>query len=466
MTAADARKLRDTIDATLKAKGIEPANDSPLTEDTAALRFTARHKDVLRYCHTAGIWLRWNGAIWAADGRHVAFHWARETARKAAHEVMTDDRGIVAAGKAAFANGVERFARHDPAHARTGEVWDRDPFKLGTPGGTVDLRTGALRAADPADEITKAAAVTPAAMAGCPIWRNFLLQVCGGDAGLVRFLQQWTGYCLTGDTQEHALFFAYGPGGNGKSVFLNTVFGILGGYASTAAMDTFTVSRSNRHSTELAMLRGARLVTASETEEGRTWAEAKIKQMTGGDPITARLMRQDNSTFRPQFKLMIVGNHKPRLSSVDEAAKRRFNIVPFTYTPVAPDRELEARLKVEWPAILRWMIDGCRDWQMHGLLRPAVVANATASYFAEQDVFGQWLEDTCDVEPGNPHKWETSAKLFASWTDYGKAAGEESGTAKTFSANMQARGLEKWKASKGVRVYRGVCFRAGVAGGA
>ena len=155
---------------------------------------------------------------------------------------------------------------------------------------------------------------------------------------LQRFLQQMAGYCLTGDISEHALFFVYGTGGNGKGVFLNTVAGILGDYAATAAMDTFTASQGDRHPTDLAMLRGARLVTAAETEEGRAWAESRIKQLTGGDPITARFMRQDFFTFQPAFKLVIVGNHKPVLRNVDEAARRRFNIIPFTRKPPKPDQ--------------------------------------------------------------------------------------------------------------------------------
>ena len=166
----------------------------------------------------------------------------------------------------------------------------------------------------------------------CPRWRAFISEVTCGDAEVSRFLQQWCGYSLTGDTSEQALFFGCGPGGNGKGVFLNTVSRIIGDYAVAAAMDTFTESDFPKHSTELAMLRGARLVTASETEEGRAWAESRIKQMTGGDPITARFMRKDNFTYTPQFKLTIVGNHSPSLRNVDEAMRRRLRIIPFQYS--------------------------------------------------------------------------------------------------------------------------------------
>jgi P4 family phage/plasmid primase-like protien len=161
----------------------------------------------------------------------------------------------------------------------------------------------------------------------CPTWLGFLEDATQADAGLVRFLQQIAGYCLTGDTREHALFFIYGPGGNGKSVFLNTLNGILADYAETAVMDAFAASAHDKHSTDIAMLRGARLVSVSETEEGRAWAETRVKQLTGGDKVTARFMRQNNFTFTPRFKLVIVGNHKPVLTNVDDAAKRRFNML-------------------------------------------------------------------------------------------------------------------------------------------
>ena len=220
-------------------------------------------------------------------------------------------------------------------------------------------------------------------------------ETTGDDEGLIRFEQQFAGYCLTGSIKEHALFFGFGPGGNGKGTFVNTLAGVMGMYATTAAMDTFTASYLDKHPTEIAMLHGARMVTASETEEGRTWAENRIKQITGGDPITARFIRQDFFTFKPAFKLMLIGNHKPNLRNVDEAARRRFNIVPFTRTPAVKDLDLEEKLKQEWPAILRWMIDGCLDWRDNGLVRPASVREATDDYFASQDILGQFLAEEC-----------------------------------------------------------------------
>ena len=250
----------------------------------------------------------------------------------------------------------------------------------------------------------------------------------------------------------------YGPGGNGKSVFLNTVTTILKDYSVTSAMETFTASTSDKHPTDLAMLAGSRLVTASETEEGRAWAEARIKALTGGDPITARFMRRDFFTYLPTFKLIVVGNHKPVLHNVDDAAKRRFNIVPFTLKPAKPDRELEQKLMQELPGILQWMIQGCLDWQQNGLIRPKCVVEATAEYFSDQDLFRHWLEEDCICEPGNADRSESSSVLFKSWSNYAKTAGHKPGTTSTFKDSLLAAGFKFYRGEK-AREFFGIGLR-------
>ena len=434
-----------------------PASAQIVTEDVAAQRFAELHEDSLRYCHDHGAWFKWDGAIWRKNITGIAFQWARELVRELA--ASEPDKIRYVTSKSAFAGSVERFARSDPAFAVTALAWDADPFLLGTPGGTVNLRTGRFITAEPRDGITRSVAIAPNAQPDCPLWLRFLHDAMGGDLGVIRFMQQWAGYALTGDTREHALVFVSGDGGNGKSVFVNTMAAIMADYAMTAAMDTFIASNTDKHTTDLAMLRGARLVTASETEEGRQWAESRIKQMTGGDLITARFMRKNNFTFRPTFKLTIIGNHKPALRNVDEAARRRFNFVPFNHKPIRPDRELDTKLKAEWPGILRWMIDGCLDWQAHGLIRPTSITNATANYFTDQDVFGSWLAEECDLEPGNNWKAATSADLFAAWQRYGRNAGENPGTRKTFADQLLRHGVEAHRGAGGTRSYRGIRLR-------
>ncbi len=432
--------------------GNEPDGPGPVTEDGVAAAFVARHRDDLRYCHHAGRWYRWTGAHWRREETRLALDWAREDARRLAR-AAGEDKVAVAAGKAAFAAGVERFAQADRAFAVTSTAWDADPWLLGTPGGTVDLRTGELRRASPADHISRSVAVAPAPTADCPAWLAFLEQATAGDAELIGFLRRWFGYCLTGVTAEHALLFVYGPGGNGKGVLLNTVAGVLGTYAANAAMDTFTAAQGERHPTDLAMLHGARMVMTTETEEGRAWAEARIKALTGGDPITARFMRQDFFTFTPAFKLTISGNHKPALRNVDDAARRRFNVVPFLNKPDEPDPDLPDKLRAEWPGILRWMVEGCLAWRREGFARPRAVLEATAEYFAEQDVLAQWVEERCERDRSFG---ATSAELFASWRAFAAARAEEPRGAKWFATALERQGFQR---VKDCELFRGRGFR-------
>ena len=242
----------------------------------------------------------------------------------------------------------------------------------------IELKTGTSRASRREDYATKCAG---AAIEGeCPLWLQFLDAVTAGDGDLQAYLQRVAGYCLTGVTIEHVMFFLHGSGANGKSVFINTLVGAWGDYAAIAPMETFVeTTQSDRHPTELAKLRGARLVVAQETEQGRRWAEAKIKALTGGDKIAARFMRQDFFEFTPQFKLMIAGNHRPSLTSVDEAIRRRIHLIPFTVT-ISPEKrnlKLGDELRKEWGGILKWAVAGCLEWQRIGLAPPVGEATAT-----------------------------------------------------------------------------------------
>ncbi|MEY9703286.1 P4 family phage/plasmid primase-like protein [Bradyrhizobium diazoefficiens] len=422
-----------------------------VTEDSAAQEFVDLHGESLRYCHTHGSWFYWNGFCWKPDSTGRAFDFARKLARQLSEN--HDERKRYITNKTSFSAGVERFSKHDQNVAVTSEYWDRDPWLLGTPGGTVNLRTGELRPSVPDDGITKTTAVTPA-NTGCPLWLNFLKDATNNDHELIRFLQQWGGYALTGITSEHALLFAYGPGGNGKSVYLNTTSHILHDYAAVSAMETFTASANDKHPTDLAMLHGARMVTASETEAGRAWAEARIKQMTGGDRITARFMRQDFFTYMPQFKLTIIGNHKPTLTNVDEAARRRFNIVPFIFKPSAPDRQLPEKLLTEAPGILHWMIEGCLDWQKSGLVRPSCVIEATEEYFSDQEVFPRWLEEQC-ITGGTIS--EASSTLYRSWSEYARSVGAKPGTQADFKESMRKAGFA-YRKRNNLREFCGVAL--------
>ena len=292
-------------------------------------------------------------------------------------------------------------------------------------------------------------------MGSCPIWIKFLTDVTGDDQGLIDFLQRVIGYACTGSTKEHALFFFYGTGGNGKGTLLNTVGDILRDYAVTAGMDVFTESRHDRHPTELAALMGARLVVAQETDEGRKWAEAKLKTLTGGDPITARFMRQDFFTFIPKFTLIIAGNHKPSIQTVDEAMRRRLHLVPFTVT-IAPDKrdvDLADKLIAEASGIMQWMIDGVIDYNEQGLNPPQSVRDATQSYFEDEDSLKQWIVDKCET---GPDYWASPATLFDSWKTYATAANLKCGTNKNFKSKLESAGYRYMRTGKRGRHYIGI----------
>lgn len=408
-------------------------------DEALALRFAEAHADKLRYVAAWGRWISFDGACWRFDDTLLAFDRARKICREAAAECNTTKVAkTIASAKTVAA--VERLARADRRLAATVDQWDDDPWLLNTPGGVVDLRTGRYGSHRLEDYATKLAGVAPDAACPIPNWLKFLERVTAGDNNLIAYLKRTTGYTLTGVTREHALFFMYGTGANGKTTFLNAITAATGDYHRTAPIETFTAVTGERHPTDLAGLRGARLVTAIETEEGRRWAEAKIKALTGGDKISARFMRQDFFEFVPQFKLLIAGNHKPGLRSVDEAIRRRFNLIPFTVTipPAERDEALPDKLKAELPGILAWIIAGCLEWQEKGLAAPSAVTAATAAYLEAEDAVAAWIDECCERDP---NAWESTAALFSSWSAWAIKAGEYVGSQKRFADRLEPRGI-------------------------
>jgi putative DNA primase/helicase len=385
----------------------------------------------------AGPWLRWDGSRYVEDTRKVAYNFGREILRSVATSCKNEKIARQVSSRsdlhAALAN-----AAAAPLHAVGRDQLDANDWLLNTPGGVVDLRTGRARAHDRALLMTR---ITPAAPEGdCPTFYSFLRAATGGDSEAIGFLHRALGYALTGSVEEHALFFLYGPGGTGKSVLLNAVREAMGGYAAHAPMDTFTVATGERHSTDLAMLEGARLVTASETEEGRRWDEAKLKSITGGDPITARRMRQDNFTFLPKFKLMIAGNYRPAMRSADDAMRRRLNIIPMLHKPSVADRHLPEKLRAELGGILKWMIEGALQWQQRRLAAPVVVREATDEYFEAENVIGRWIADRCARSADAVTDTRVLYRDFKSWAT---GAGEFVVTEKRFSQRVASMGFAK-----------------------
>jgi putative DNA primase/helicase len=425
------------------------------SDDALALKFTEKYKDDLRYTATWGRWSMWNGRVWKPDTTVHVFDRVRAVCRTESAIVKPDSLTLARkiASNATTA-AVEHMARSDRRHAATMEQWDADPWLLNTPDGIVDLRTGAICAARREDYLTKLTAAGPGG--SCPLWQKFLERITANNSELMAFMQRVCGYALTGNSSEHAFFFCYGIGGNGKGTFVNTFAGLMGDYAKAAPIEILIDSRNERHPTELAGLQGARLVTAVETEEGRRWSESRLKMLTGGDPVSARYMRQDFFEYTPQFKLIVSGNHKPGLRAVDEAIRRRFRLLPFTVTiPEADrDKELGDKLRKEWPGILAWAIQGCLAWQKKGLCAPDAVRNATEDYLFAEDAIGQWFGDRCVQST----TWEFTTVLYQDWQAWAVARGEYPYSEKWFAGKLQDRGFTS-KRTNAARGFQGIALR-------
>jgi putative DNA primase/helicase len=433
------------------------ARPPAFSDEALALGFAARHLDNLRFVAAWGRWMKWDRCRWKSDDTLHTFSLARATCREASIECNDKESVRKAIASAKTVAAVEKLARSDPRLAATTDQWDGDLWALNTPDGTIDLHTGDVSPHRREQYCTKATAVAPGGI--CPRWIAFLERITNGDSQLQGFLQRVAGYCLTGVTVEHAMFFAHGLGGNGKGVFSRTLSGIMGDYAVVASMETFTETNSDRHPTELARLRGARLVSAQETERGRRWAETRIKELTGGDPITARFMHQNFFEYSPQFKLWIAGNHRPGLRGVNEAIRRRMNLIPFVVTIPEHEKDLglDDKLRKEWPGILQWAIAGCLEWQHKGLMQPEAVRAATDAYLEGEDSLALWLaECCCSARPGD---YAHSSALFGNWCDWAEKAGERPGSQKKFSQDLEEHGFAKGRDTRGRMIFYGIAIK-------
>jgi P4 family phage/plasmid primase-like protien len=375
----------------------DPADDyTPFADDVLAKAFTAAHPE-LRYVAAWNCWMQWDDLGWHRDTTLHVFDLARKLCAEVASVPSGATPSQVAAAKSAGKRAaIENLARADRVHASTPERWDADIYLLNTPGGVVDLRTGNMRPVRMDDYCLNVTNATPRDIP-TPKWDAFLSQTTGDDAAMIGYLHRMGGYALTGDTREDFLGFIYGPGGNGKSVFMDTLQHLLGTYAVNAGMDTFTESKPSSHSEDVARLAGARLVIAQETEQGRRWNEQRVLALTGSGKITARRLYEASIEFQPQCKLIFSGNHKPALRNVGDNFRRRFNIIPFTRKPDVVNKGLRNELWAERDGILFKFLVGCMAWQCDGLQPPDAVIATTADYFSNQDILGQWIVDKCEL---------------------------------------------------------------------
>ena len=425
-----------------------------------ARRFVAAHGDDLLHVWEWARWFVWDGARWNDARQDEVRRRAKSSARKRTRKALNEGTEAIRLARAAESSrGIEatlKLAASELEVAVPHGCFDSDPMLLNVRNGTVDLRTGDLRPHRRTDHITKLAPVTFDGDAQCPTWTRMLSEILP-DPEVRDFLRRYLGYCLTGDISEQVLAFFYGEGANGKSTLLGLLQQLMGDYCCLAPSGLLIAKRHEAHPTELTVLHGRRLAVCSEIEAGNRLAEVQVKQLTGGDPITARRMREDFWTFDPTHKLIIAGNHKPKVRGTDEAIWRRLRLVPFSV--IIPehqrDRRLPERLAAEMPGILSWLVAGCLEWQERGLAAPGAVLAATDSYRAEEDRVGAFLDECCQL---GENLMVAKGNLHRAYVEWAKASGEHPMSKKALGTEMKRRQIDEDKDSSGKRFWLGVAL--------
>lgn len=453
-TKAERKKRRQTIIVTTES--LDPRGASARTDAANAKRLAQLYGADLRWCEVWGKWLAFDGRRWAIDSQRRVDAMAKDVAEALWRQtaVLLPDldfataRDLTAfARTTASARGISAMltlAKSEPGVPILPGQLDCDPWALNVLNGTLDLRTGELRAHERAEYITKLCPVEYDATAICQTWEAMLATLMADNRELIEFLQRSLGYSLTGDVSEQVLLLLYGAGANGKSTFLNAVMATIGSdFAMQAADGLLTVKNGETHPTERADLFGKRFVSSIELDDGKRLAESLVKQLTGGDTIRARRMREDHWQFDPTHELWLATNHKPVIRGTDHGIWRRIRLIPFEVTVAKADQDtkLPEKLAGERAGILAWMVRGCLAWQQQGLGEPEAVADATNAYRNDMDVVGAFLAECCIENHAFSAKASNVYSTYATWC---RANGEYAVNQRRFGLAVSERGIDRY----------------------
>lgn len=429
-------------------------------------RFIRCHGHLVRFCYPWQSWLYFDGCRWIKDERGEVARLMKDTVSKVYAEAAksTDKEQRKAVAKFALSAESEAkrkaaiiSAQSEPEIPIMPDDLDRDHMLFNVINGTLDLRTGQLIPHVPSHLISKLAPVYYLPKATYPTWLKFLHRALNGNERLIAYLQKAVGYTLTGNTSEQVLHFLYGLGANGKSTFQETFMSLMGDYAKQTSTETIMVKKmTGGIPNDLAGLKGARLVSAQEVESGRRLAESLVKQLTGGDSISARFLHGEFFEFKPTFKLWVSGNSKPVIRGGDHAIWRRIRLIPFTVQipPEEQDRRLSEKLREELPGILNWSLAGCRAWQREGLTPPEEIKAATEIYRDEMDIIGQFIGERCLLGPGYH---ATAKSLYSAFSEWSEAQGEKRPMSQqAFGMRLTERGLERKRGTGGFFSWLGI----------
>ncbi|MFJ5103221.1 phage/plasmid primase, P4 family [Streptomyces sp. NPDC088554] len=411
--------------------------------------FMQRDGGGVRYAPGLG-YLTWDGTIWTPGEAKV-----RESLHLMGAELIAsgEDANRRLALKALTNRSIDAVLKELPSvpgvPAKAAD-FDANHELLSVENGTVNLRTGELHPHRPSDMITKRLDVAYHPDAPAERWNRFLMEVFPGRPEMPEFMRRLVGYGITGSTSEHAFAFLHGQGSNGKSAFLDALIHVFKGVTQATQFSTFEKSVTvGQASPELASLRGARLVTASETEKYSRLAEALVKQLTGGDPITCRFLNQNPFTYVPSFLLLVAGNFKPAILSQDEGTWRRVKLIPFdatfSYALGNKDVALPAKLRAEAEGILAWAVAGSVEWHATGLGEPTSVTTATRDYRESEDRLAEFIAARLVVEDGARVAPMAVRRAYAEWAEDAGLSRKEVLSGWALGVELESRGFTKEK---------------------
>lgn len=392
---------------------------APMTDLGNAERFAARYAATVRYAEDRDEWYIWQAPVWKRGAMSLLYECAKRTVRGIEDEAaqLCDEPNVCAVTNKRKPSDAQRMRSHavaseartkqdamlalasrHPAISCRSDIFDRDPYKLNTPGGLYDLRDDGDYAPHRPEQLTTLCTrVAPNHLMPIPTWLAFMRQITCGDADLEAYLHRAVGMTLVGQQRDHVFLFLFGDGRNGKGTFLNLLCYVLGDYAFTLAPDVLVEKRNDSHPTELADLEGKRLAIGTEVPRGSAWNEVRIKMLSGGDKVRARRMRQDFFEFDATHTFWVSGNDKPRIKGTDAGIWRRVKLVPFAAN--IPDGEVDPdlpyKLQQEAPGILAWALDGCALYRSQSLGTCNAVTVATEEYKQDEDILGNFINDCC-----------------------------------------------------------------------
>ena len=443
------------------------------TDADNAEGFVKLYGKEVRFCPQFGKWFIWDDTRWAEDQknfiRSLILHAIQQTEGAIKILERTDPtlapnakKGVRAIKSLARIKALEELAKANQDIVISPNEMDKEPMLFNVLNGTIDLSSGELRSHSREDLITKIAPVEYDPEARAERWERFLNLILNGKQELIKYIRKILGYSLTGDISEQALFFFHGDGGNGKTTLLKVFLEMLGDYGKAGASNTLIAKKFDTHPTEIGYLQGSRFALFQEAEAGRYLSEVTVKQMTGGDRITARKLYKDFYEFDSTFKIFFSVNHMPKIRGTDKGIRRRIKRIPFDVTIPESQRDMNfiSKLREELPGILNWAIQGCLEWQSERLGEPEEVQSATREYLRQAESIGRFISERCTVgESETNFAWQ----LYEAYTQFCKAEGLDRISQKDFGPGLEANGFTKGEQTsgpfKGRVIYRGLKLR-------